>query len=40
MYTTLIAAAEFEGLVELEQYGGFGSTPRLRLHRVRAVSSD
>jgi superfamily I DNA/RNA helicase/RecB family exonuclease len=38
--STLIAAAEFEGLVELEQYGGFGSTPRLRLHRVRAVSSD
>jgi superfamily I DNA/RNA helicase len=37
---TLIAAAEFEGLVELEQYGGFGTTPRLRLHRVRAVSSD
>ena len=37
---TLIAAAEFEGLVELEQYGGYGATPRLRLHRVRAVSSD
>jgi superfamily I DNA/RNA helicase/RecB family exonuclease len=37
---SLIAAAEFEGLVELEQYGGFGTTPRLRLHRVRAVPSD
>ncbi|MEO6116601.1 MAG: ATP-dependent DNA helicase [Pseudolysinimonas sp.] len=36
----LIAAAEFEGRLELEQYGGFGTTPRLRLHRVRAVSSD
>jgi superfamily I DNA/RNA helicase/RecB family exonuclease len=36
----LIAAAEFEGKLELEQYGGFGTTPRLRLHRVRAVSSD
>ena len=36
----LIAASEFEGLLELEQYGGFGTTPRLRLHRVRAVSSD
>jgi superfamily I DNA/RNA helicase len=37
---TVIAAAEFEGAVELEQFGGFGTTPRLRLHRVRAVSSD
>ena len=37
---TLIAAAGFEGLVELEQYSGYGRTPRLRLHRVRAVSSD
>lgn len=37
---TLIAAAEFDGAVELEQFGGFGTTPRLRLHRVRAVSSD
>ncbi|HEY4225514.1 MAG TPA: ATP-dependent DNA helicase [Pseudolysinimonas sp.] len=37
---TLIAAAEFEGKLELEQFGGFGTTPRLRLHRVRAVSSD
>ena len=36
----LIAAAEFEGRLELEQYGGFGTVPRLRLHRVRAVSSD
>jgi len=36
----LIAAAEFEGRLELEQYGGFGTIPRLRLHRVRAVSSD
>jgi hypothetical protein len=37
---TVIAAAEFEGAIELEQFGGFGTTPRLRLHRVRAVSSD
>jgi RecB family exonuclease len=37
---TIIAAAEFEGAIELEQFGGFGTTPRLRLHRVRAVSSD
>jgi len=36
----LIAAAEFEGRLELEQYCGFGTIPRLRLHRVRAVSSD
>ncbi|CAN5177259.1 ATP-dependent DNA helicase [soil metagenome] len=36
----LIAAAEFDGAIELEQFGGFGVTPRLRLHRVRAVSSD
>lgn len=36
----LIAAAEFEGRLELEQYGGYGTIPRLRLHRVRAVSSD
>jgi len=36
----LIAAAEFDGLLELESYGGFGTVPRLRLHRVRAVSSD
>jgi superfamily I DNA/RNA helicase len=36
----LIAAAQFEGRLELEQFGGFGTTPRLRLHRVRAVSSD
>lgn len=36
----VIAAAEFDGKLELEQYGGFGTTPRLRLHRVRAVSSD
>ncbi len=36
----LIAAAEFDGKLELEQFGGFGTTPRLRLHRVRAVSSD
>ncbi|HEU0205327.1 MAG TPA: ATP-dependent DNA helicase [Pseudolysinimonas sp.] len=36
----LIAAAEFEGRLELEQYGGSGTIPRLRLHRVRAVSSD
>jgi hypothetical protein len=37
---TIIAAAEFDGAVELEQYGGYGTTPRLRLHRVRAVSGD
>jgi superfamily I DNA/RNA helicase len=37
---TIIAAAEFEGAVELEQFGGFGTIPRLRLHRVRAVTSD
>ncbi|HWM34952.1 MAG TPA: ATP-dependent DNA helicase [Pseudolysinimonas sp.] len=37
---TLIAASSFDGPVELESYGGFGTTPRLRLHRVRAVSSD
>jgi RecB family exonuclease len=36
----LIAAAEFDGKLELEQFGGYGTTPRLRLHRVRAVSSD
>jgi RecB family exonuclease len=36
----LIAAAEFEGALELEQFGGYGTIPRLRLHRVRAVSSD
>jgi RecB family exonuclease len=36
----LIAAAEFRGVLDLESYGGFGSTPRLRLHRVKAVSSD
>ncbi|MFC5501033.1 ATP-dependent helicase [Lysinimonas soli] len=36
----LIAAAEFEGRLELEAFGGFGTTPRLRLHRVKAVSSD
>jgi hypothetical protein len=36
----LIAAAEFSGLLELESYGGFGTVPRLRLHRVKAVSSD
>jgi RecB family exonuclease len=38
--SVLIAAAQFEGRLELEQYGGFGTTPRLRLHRVKAVSSD
>lgn len=36
----LIAAAEFEGKLELDAYRGFGTTPRLRLHRVKAVSSD
>jgi superfamily I DNA/RNA helicase len=36
----LIAAAAFEGRLELEQYGGLPTIPRLRLHRVPAVSSD
>ncbi|MBW4032277.1 MAG: ATP-dependent helicase [Acidobacteria bacterium] len=36
----LIAAAQYEGKLELDQFGGFGTTPRLRLHRVPAVSSD
>ena len=36
----LIAAAQYEGKLELDQFGGFGTTPRLRLHRVLAVSSD
>ncbi|MEP6481646.1 MAG: ATP-dependent DNA helicase [Rhodoglobus sp.] len=35
----LIAAAEFEGTLELPAYG-YGDTSRLRAHRVRAVSSD
>ncbi len=35
----LIAAAEFEGKLELPIYG-FGDPSRLRAHRVRAVSSD
>ncbi len=35
----LIAAAEFEGPAELAAYG-LGDTARLRLNRVRAVSSD
>lgn len=34
----LIAAAEFAGALELPSYGA--DTSRLRLHRVRAVSSD
>jgi superfamily I DNA/RNA helicase len=36
----IIAAAEFSGKLELDAYRGFGNTPRLRLHRVPAVSSD
>jgi superfamily I DNA/RNA helicase/RecB family exonuclease len=35
----LIAAAEFEGSVELKTFG-YGDTSRLQSHRVRAVSSD
>lgn len=37
--STIIAAAEFSGKVELNAYG-FGNLAGLRLHRVRAVSSD
>jgi hypothetical protein len=36
----LIAAAAYEGRLELDQYGGLPTIPRLRLHRVPAVSSD
>ena len=36
---TLIAAADFEGPMELPSYG-LSDLARLRLHRVRAVSSD
>jgi RecB family exonuclease len=36
---TLIAAAEFDGPAELAAFG-LGDAARLRLHRVRAVSSD
>jgi RecB family exonuclease len=36
----LIAAAAYEGRLELESYGGLPTIPRLRLHRVPAVSSD
>lgn len=36
---TLIAASEFEGPQELGNFG-FGDVARLRLHRVRAVSSE
>jgi len=35
----LIAAAEFEGRLELPMFG-VGDPSRLRAHRVRAVSSD
>ncbi|CAN5227093.1 ATP-dependent DNA helicase [soil metagenome] len=35
----LIAAAEFEGTIDLPAFG-MGDTSRLRAHRVRAVSSD
>ncbi|MFZ2964066.1 MAG: PD-(D/E)XK nuclease family protein, partial [Rhodoglobus sp.] len=37
--SALIAAAEFEGELELPMFGR-GDPSRLRLHRVRAVSSD
>ncbi len=37
--SALIAAAEFEGALELPTFGR-GDPSRLRLHRVRAVSSD
>ncbi len=36
---TLIAAAEFDGPLELSNFG-LGDVARLRLHRVRAVSSE
>jgi hypothetical protein len=36
----LIAAAAYDGRLELERFGGYADTPRLRLHRVPAVSSD
>ena len=36
----LVAAAAFEGRLELEQYGGLPTIPRLRLHRVPAITSD
>jgi hypothetical protein len=36
----LIAAAAYDGRLELERYGGLPTIPRLRLHRVPAVSSD
>src|SRR5690606_35076681 len=36
---TVIAAAEFEGLLELPAYGN-SNRARLQLNRVRAVSSD
>lgn len=39
MASILIAAAEFEGTLELPAYG-MGDVSRLRLHRVKAVSSD
>lgn len=39
MASILIAAAEFEGKLELLTYG-MGDVSRLRLHRVKAVSSD
>lgn len=37
--SAIIAAAEFEGQLELPAFG-LGDLPRLRIHRVRAVSSD
>ncbi len=35
-----IAASEFSGVRELDEWSNFGLTPRLRLHRVPAVTSD
>ncbi|MGN6325208.1 ATP-dependent helicase [Pseudolysinimonas sp.] len=36
----LIAAAAYEGRLELDSYGGLPTIPRLRMHRVPAISSD
>ena len=36
----LIAAAAYDGRLELESYGGLPTIPRLRMHRVPAISSD
>jgi hypothetical protein len=34
-----MAAAQFEGILDLDAWGGFNTAARI-LHRVRAVSSD